>query len=524
MTCFMFFTYFIYIIIKSFKNFHMLQQNFYDDSNRFIKWIFNNKSKSLFSFDWLFIIFIIISLFNKNLELFFGIFYLILSIYYFYKYNHEQSKIKFKITSRVKRMFITEFILCILIVLLYFNIDRIYGFLALGLYSSLNCFIIYLVNIINKPIEKIVYYHYFNMAKRKVRENTRLKVIGVTGSYGKTSSKNILADILKVKYDCLPTPKNFNTPYGLMLTINNHLDKFNEYLVAEMGAFKNGQIKEICDFVKPTYGIITKIGVAHLETFKSEENIQKTKFELIESLPSDGIGILNRDDLKQVDYVNNKLKNNCKILWVAIDDKDADLVASNIIGTPSGMSFDIKFKGENKKYKLETKLLGKANVYNILAACLLAKNLGMSIEEIISGVSRVNTIEHRLEMKKLGVLNIIDDAYNSNPVGAKMAIETLFLMPGFKVVVTPGMIDLKDKQYDLNYEFGESIADIADAVILVGKKQTKPILDGLNSKKYDIENIYIIDDVMEAFKIINNIKQGNTYVLLENDLPDLFNE
>lgn len=524
MMCFMFIMYFIYIIIKSKKNFHMLQQNFYNNSNRFLKWIKNNPKKTLFTFDWLFIIFVIISLFNKKLELFVGIFYLILGIYYFYRYSHEQSKIKFKITSRVKRMFVTEFILCILVVISFLNVERYFGYIIIGLYASLNCFFIYLVNIINKPVEKIVYNHFFNMAKKKVSENPRLKVIGVTGSYGKTSSKNILADILKVKYDCLPTPKNFNTPYGLMLTINNHLDKFNEYLIAEMGACEVGQIKELCDFVKPTYGIITKIGVAHLDSFKSEDNIQKTKFELIESLPKGGIGILNRDDEKQVDYVDNKLKNDCKILWIGINNKDADLVACNIVGTEHGMSFDIKFKGENKKYKLNTKLLGTANVYNILAACLLARNLGMSMDEIISGVSRVNTIEHRLEMKKLGTLNIIDDAYNSNPVGSKMALETLSIMPGMKIVVTPGMIELKDKQYDLNYEFGKYIADVADAVILVGKKQTKPIYDGLKSKKYDDKKLYVIDDVMEAFKIINNIKEENTYVLLENDLPDLFNE
>ena len=127
-------------------------------------------------------------------------------------------------------------------------------------------------------------------------------------------------------------------------------------------------------------------------------------------------------------------------------------------------------------------------------------------------------------MKKLGTLNIIDDAYNSNPVGSKMALDTLSIMPGMKIVVTPGMIELKDKQYDLNYKFGEYISDVADVVILVGKKQTKPIQDALKKKNYNDKNLYIIDDVMEAFKIINNIKEKDTYVLLENDLPDLFNE
>jgi UDP-N-acetylmuramoyl-tripeptide--D-alanyl-D-alanine ligase len=287
-----------------------------------------------------------------------------------------------------------------------------------------------------------------------------------------------------------------------------------------MGACEVGQIKELCDFVHPKYGILTRIGVAHLDSFKTEENIQKTKFELIESLPSDGIGILNMDDPKQVSY---DFKGKCKIKWIGIENKDADLVASNIKGTYSGMSFDVQFKGEKKKYKLETKLLGNANVYNILAATLLARELGMSMDEITLGVKSIRTIEHRLEMKKVGHLNVIDDAYNSNPIGSKMALDTLALMPGVKVIITPGMIELKDKEYDLNFEFGRQIAKVCDYVILVGKSQTKAIYDGLLEEKYPKDKIDVFDDVFQAFNVVRSMGDG-TYVLLENDLPDLFNE
>ena len=118
----------------------------------------------------------------------------------------------------------------------------------------------------------------------------------------------------------------------------------------------------------------------------------------------------------------------------------------------------------------------------------------------------------------------IDDAYNSNPVGSKRALEVLNMMPGLKVVVTPGMIELGDKQYELNYKFGEYISKVADHVILVGENQTKPIFDGLIKSKYNKDNIYVINDVKEAFPIMNKLAKDNTYVLLENDLPDLFNE
>ena len=133
--------------------------------------------------------------------------------------------------------------------------------------------------------------------------------------------------------------------------------------------------------------------------------------------------------------------------------------------------------------------------------------------------------EHRLELKKYNdKVTIIDDAFNSNPEGSKMALEVLDLMDGYKVIVTPGMIELGERQNDLNKEFGRYISDVADMVILVGEKQTKPILEGLIDKHYDRDKIFVINDVRDAFKLVCNIDNKNVYVLLENDLPDIFNE
>ena len=287
-----------------------------------------------------------------------------------------------------------------------------------------------------------------------------------------------------------------------------------------MGAFKKGEIKELCDLVHPTYGILTTVGTAHLESFGSRENIQEGKFELIESLPSDGIGVLNADDPYQVSY---KLKNNVKIVWIGIDN-DADIKASNIKLSSEGTTFDCTFKGDKKKYKFETKLLGKANVYNILAGIALGYNLGIEISKLQLGVKKVNTIEHRLELKKMGNINIIDDAYNSNPVGSKMALDVLNLMPGKKIIVTPGMIEMGAEEVEINKTFGEQISEVCDEVILIGKKQTEPIYQGLISKKYNKNKIHILDDVKQAFPLMNRLAEKETYVLLENDLPDIFNE
>ena len=227
------------------------------------------------------------------------------------------------------------------------------------------------------------------------------------------------------------------------------------------------------------------------------------------------------DDELQVNY---KLKNKVKVLWIGIDNKTADVYATDIKLSNLGMEFNVVFKDNKENCFFRTKLLGRANIYNILAAIMLGNYLGMSLEELQRGVEKVKPIEHRLELKKYLNINIIDDAYNSNPVGAKMALEVLNMMNGKKIVVTPGMIELADMEYKLNYEFGRQISEVADDVILIGEKQTKPIYDGLIAKNYQEEKIHILDDVKLAFPLMQQLSSKETFVLLENDLPDIFNE
>ena len=514
---------FVLTFFKSKKSMHMLQQNYYDESKRYFLWITKNLKKVFFTVDFLLLVSIICLFINETVSyIFFASLSFFLTIIYHSK--KEQVKKPLVVTARIKRLFTTlsiVYIIILTIVMLNYNKNYLaYYYLGLSLLTYLNYFVILLVNKINIPVEKCVYLKYKFQAQKKLK-SMNLPVVGITGSYGKTSSKNILNDILNVKFNSFATPKNFNTPYGLIRSINNFLDKFNDIFIAEMGAFKRGEIKKNCDLVHPKYGILTIIGEAHLESFGSRENIQRGKFELIESLPSDGIAVLNGDDEYQRSY---KLKNNCEVCWIGIDSLDVDCKATNIKLSGQGTTFDCIFKGDKNKYTFTTKLLGKHNIYNILAGIMLGKKLGMSIPELQRGVASVKVIEHRLELKKYGEINIIDDAYNSNPIGSKMALDVLGLMDGEKIVVTPGMIELGDKQYELNRKFGEYISEVADYVILVGENQTKPIYDGLIEKKYDKKKIHVINDVKEAFPIMNKLATKNTYVLLENDLPDLFNE
>ena len=528
----------IYILIfyKSRRYLHMLQQNLYNENNRYLKWLFKNNN----TFIELDIFLVLLSLVGlilmlDNISVIFNIILIImivLSIVVLIHYNNiinkSQNKKPFVVTARIKRLIFTTFIINIIpLIIFIFNhnsTNMIWIILTIiSLLVYLNPLIILIAMFINHPVERLVYHYYKSKAMNKLNSMNNLKVIGITGSYGKTSSKNILSEILNVKYNALPTPKNLNTYNGLIMTINNHLDKFNDIFIAEMGAYVRGEIKGLCKLVKPKYGILTKIGTAHLESFGSVENIVKAKFELIESLPKDGIGVLNKDDKKQREY---KLKNNVKIIWISIDE-DSDYKATNIKCSSSGTSFDVIRKKDKKVFSFKTKLLGRHNVYNLLAGIALGDALGVSMEELIGVVKTIKPVEHRLELKRLNNFYMIDDAYNSNPDGAKSALDVLSMMDGIKIVVTPGIIELGSKEYEYNKEFGQNISGVADYAVLIGEKQTEPIKDGLIESGFDKDKIIVFNDVRDAYTFIQKIVSENkkdVYALFENDLPDTYSE
>ncbi len=523
--------YCIYVIYRSVEALHMLQQNLYNENNRYLKWIRKNISRVFSIIDFLpIVLFLLVYLIDDksilDLVLIGSMFIYMFGIANEYRKNKEnQNKLPLKATSRIKRLFI-KYIL-IYGIAIYFTVtlnNNVLLPLFLILLSILLGFVYFIVliaNILNAPINKLVYYYYFNKAKKKLHSYTNLDVIGITGSYGKTSSKNILNEILSSKYITRPTPKNYNTPYGLMMTINNYMDKFDQILIAEMGAYTRGEIKKLCDFVKPKYGILTIIGQAHMESFGSQENIQKAKFELIESLPEDGIAILNMDDKLQVEY---PLKNKVRVKWIGIDNPNADVYATGLKCGRNGMEFDCHYNGE--KVHLRTRLLGSYNIYNILAGVALGLELGIEINDIKSAVLALKSTEHRLELKKVGDMYMLDDAYNSNPVGANGALEVLKSMYGTRVVVTPGMIELGKLEDEKNYEFGKKIAECADYAILIGEKKTKVIYQALIDSKFDKENIFVLNNVADSYNVINALKENGVdiYALFENDLPDIYME
>jgi UDP-N-acetylmuramoyl-tripeptide--D-alanyl-D-alanine ligase len=413
-------------------------------------------------------------------------------------------------------MFLTTILMLTVLVLFSFSLQFAYQAFVLTLAVLCTPFIVLLSNSINTPVEKGINRWYINDAKKILRGMDKLIVIGITGSYGKTSTKYFLNRILSSKYNVLMTPESYNTPMGVVKTIRTHLKSYHEIFLCEMGAKYTGEIKEICDIVNPKYGIITSIGPQHLETFKSIENIIKTKFELCAALPGDGVIFLNYEN----EYIRNAVLNKKKVSY-AVSPRGCDYEAKNIHVSNAGSAFDVTLS-HGGEYHFETKLIGIHNVENITASIAAADYLGLDPDDMIMNVRRLESVPHRLQLLNRRGMTIIDDAFNSNINGATMALEVLNTFEGFKILVTPGMIELGGLQDSYNREFGMKAAGICDYVVLVGAKQTGSILGGLKSGNYPDEKAFVAETIEEAFKKIEVINSGGLQkiVLLENDLPD----
>lgn len=490
----------IFIGKRSKASLHIVQLEGYETEN-YKKWVINNKEKA-----------------------------------YSYKKSTEPVKKALVFTDRAKRLFITNLILSFLFMLIGLVL---YMILTPGaIRSSLSIIIMAIIvaatnyyqpiivgwaNTLVKPIENSINMGFYKNAQSKIKAREDLTVVGITGSFGKTSTKFIVGTILEERFNVLNTPESYNTPMGLSKVINNDLNAENEIFIAEMGAKVIGEIKEVAQLAQPKIGIITSIGPVHIETFKNIDNIMKTKYELIEELPADGIAVFNYDNEHIKKLADKTFKE--KILYGLENVEDLDIYADEIQVSELGSSFTLRDK-EGNSIRCTTKLLGRHNIYNILAGACVSKALGLSFEEISKGISKIQPIPHRLNIIDPGTgIIIIDDAFNSNPIGAKAALEVLGeFKEGRKIIVTPGMIELGAMEVEANREFGNNIGKVCDYVILMGKIRTQPIYDGLMDVNYNPDNIFIVNNLDEATIQIGKLAKPKDVILFENDLPDNYNE
>ncbi len=335
--------------------------------------------------------------------------------------------------------------------------------------------------IILSPIDSLFKKILIYKARAKIKKMADLTVIGITGSYGKTTVKDAVSHILIHKYRTLKTEENCNTLLGIAKTIMQNLKPEHEIFVCEIAAYQPGDIKAIARIIKSKIGIITAIGPMHLERFGSMENILKTKLELIESLPKDGVGFLPKELGSQThEYFHN---------WN--------------YGSKSKIEF----------FSSKEELLIK-----------IGKIFDISQEEVLGYLKTMPPTPHRQEIiKASGNITIIDDTYNSNPAGFASALETLKnINAERKILVTPGMIELGEKQFELNKETAKAAAKIADYVIIVGETNKSALEEGLKEELKDDfgKKVFWAPDLDSAKKKLSEITLPNSAILLENDLPD----
>jgi UDP-N-acetylmuramoyl-tripeptide--D-alanyl-D-alanine ligase len=374
-----------------------------------------------------------------------------------------------------------------------------------------------LSNLINKPVEKAVQNWYINDAKRILSECPTLHKVGITGSYGKTSMKFYLDELLNSQYNTLKTPESFNTPMGVTITIRRDLKPTHEYFICEMGARRVHEIKELCGIADPHDGIITSVGPQHLETFGSIENVVNTKFELADHVKAKGGKIyLNGDN----ELIRRKAPEYPNAVLYGLQEGN-HYRATDISVSDRGTEFTVTAPdGETKRFSM--KLLGEHNVQNVLGAIAYAHGTGISLDKLTLPVKRIAAVPHRLQLlDKGGNMTFIDDAYNSNPSGCRAALNVLGLFDACRILVTPGMVELGAKQEELNFEFGQEAAKACDHIVLVGKNQTVPIYNGIKDAGYDMDNVFVADSLNEALAHVNAYQTDKKkIVLLENDLPD----
>jgi len=385
-------------------------------------------------------------------------------------------------------------------------------------------FVTIAANVCLAPIQVSINLTYRVRARRKLG---RLKpmVVGITGSYGKTSTKYFTEALLESRFRVLKTRASFNTILGVCRAINEELGPEHQVLIVEMGAYRRGEIRDMARLTRPHIGVLTAIGPQHLERFGSIETIEKAKFELLEALAPDGIAVVNNDDPRVRRLAAGLTVPQVQRYGIDFADDELDLAAESISHGPDGLSFTL-VERYGARVTVKTRLIGIHNVSNILAAATVARAAGVSLREVAGAIGRLQPVPHRLETHTgADGVTIVDDAYNSNPVGALNALDALAAFEtGRKILVTPGMVELGVEQEAWNEKLGARAAEVCDFVILVGSRQTAPIRRGLEGRGFSADRLVSVANLNEGLEALKGIVRSGDVVLFENDLPDLYEE
>lgn len=460
-------------------------------------------------------------LIHRSLKFTSVIFYFVFACVYIINTFSVPQKSPIKYTQRMSRLVIVVGVLSFLISVgfMYLSVNLIPYFTAGGIaiIPIFTPLIVYIAHLCTNVVEKAIAKRYIKKAKAKLASHTDLKIVGVTGSFGKTSVKNIIAGLLAEKYKVCVTPFSYNTPLGLSKTVLENLDENDQVFVAEMGARNVGDIAELCNMVQPTIGVITGIGNQHMATFGSSQNLINTKAELVTHITNRNGTMVFNTDTQLAEQMYNVAT--CTKVQVGLNVK-SNIYATDINSTKNGSVFTLHI-GKEKYKNVTTTLLGEHNISNILTAVCVAVELGLSGEQIVAGISKLVPTAHRLALvPSTNALVVIDDAYNGSLEGTKSALNVLAKFDGTKVVITPGLVELGAEQFNSNFEFGRNLAKVADYVIITGVVNYDAISSGLEFCNFATNKIIRAGTLNQAVSMLSSITNPGDVVLFENDLPD----
>ncbi|MBA2451044.1 MAG: UDP-N-acetylmuramoyl-tripeptide--D-alanyl-D-alanine ligase, partial [Chloroflexi bacterium] len=381
-------------------------------------------------------------------------------------------------------------------------------------------------NLLLWPLEEGFRRYYLDDARRRLRQ-CGPTVVAVAGSYGKTSTKEFLATILSRRWSVLKPPGSHNTPMGLSRVVREQLEPRHELFVAELGDYGPGEIRSLCELIGPRIGVLTTIGPEHLERFKSMERIVQAKGELFEALPTGGVAVVNQDDPLVRMLGDRAEQRGLRVVryGYAGDGNSGMVQARDVRTTREGLVFTVTAEGHGEAV-FEIGVLGRHNVANVLAATAVGLELGMALAEIAEAVRQIAPVEHRLQpIRGAGGVLVIDDTFNSNPRGAAEALEVLAALEGGRrVLVTPGMVELGEREFEENRAFGHKAAAVCDEVILVGRERARPLQAGLHDAGYAESQTHVVGSLAEATARLQGMLRAGDIVLFENDLPDLYDD
>lgn len=432
-------------------------------------------------------------------------------------------KVPVQYTGRMKRLFVGYFILTAalafgVIALLAFlaevNGSTLYGLIAYVPFSvmpMLTPITLCIANGILRVFEESRNRRFIKRARQVLDEREIIRV-GVVGSYGKTSVKNILKTLLSEKYAVVETPASFNTPMGVARTVFSPAFANKQVFIAEMGARKEGDIAELCALVNPDYAVFTGVCEQHIQSFGSLDGVWRAKSELLKSGVKKvvcGEGLRERVEADFAGHIGEKV-----VFAGASDAENLELGAAE---TKFALAF-----GE-EKIEVCVPLLGKAAVENIALAVRLCVEMGMTAEEIARGLEKLQPIPHRLQLLRANGAYILDDGYNCNPLGAREAIEALCRFTGRKCIVTPGIVECGILEEKLNEDLGAWIAKARlDKVILVGDTLVGAVKSGYERAGGDMQALCVAHTLDDAKTILGEWIGREDAVLFLNDLPDVY--